>query len=85
MNPQKGEIWKHFKHDPQGEERNYTYEIIGVSLHTETQELMVCYKPLYKSEFLEEKNADMFCRPLAMWGDLVEKENYQGPRFVRVI
>lgn len=83
MLPQKGEIWKHYKHDSQGVENNYIYEVVGVSVHTETEELMVCYKPLYISEFLKEKQADFFCRPLSMWNDHVEKHGYSGPRFMR--
>lgn len=83
MNPHKGEIWTHYKHDPQGEKNNYTYEVVGVSVHTETEELMVCYKPLYTSSFLEEKKVDFFCRPLFMWNDVVEKNGYSGPRFYK--
>ena len=81
--PQKGEIWKHYKHNLQGEENNYTYEVVGVSVHTETEELMVCYKPLYNSEFLQEKKVDFFCRPLSIWNDYIEKSEYSGPRFVQ--
>lgn len=83
MLPCKGEIWKHFKHEPEGEKYNYMYEIVGVSVHTETEELMVCYKPLCNSSFLREKEADFFCRPISMWNDHIEKYGYSGPRFIR--
>jgi len=56
----KGEIWIHYKHDPEDFENNYTYEVVGLSVHTETEELMVCYKPLYDSDFLQEQEIDFF-------------------------
>lgn len=84
MTPNKNEIWRHYKYDPKGEEGNYTYEIVGTSVHTETEEILVVYTPLYQSDFLEETGVNYFCRPLAMWNDHIEKENYTGPRFTKI-
>jgi len=76
--PQKGEIWRHYKNDDQ------EYEIVGLSIHTETEEILVVYKPLYDLKFVQENNVNFCCRPLTMWNEYVEKENYKGPRFIKV-
>ncbi len=56
------------------------YEVLGTALHTETEELMVVYRPLYETDHA------LFVRPLAMFLEEVEKPElgYRGPRFVRV-
>ena len=58
--------WRHFK----GGE----YEVICVARHSETEEEMVVYRALYGEHGL-------WVRPAAMWNEIVEKENYTGPRF----
>ena len=50
------------------------YEVIGVASHSETMEQMVVYRALYGEQGL-------WVRPAAMWNEVVEKENYTGPRF----
>ena len=67
--PKKG-IYHHYK-DSEKE-----YEVLGVALHTETEEMLVIYKPLY------ETDQELFARPLEMFMGDVEKPEYQGPRFV---
>ena len=52
--------YKHFK----GGE----YEVIDTAIHSETDELVVVYRPLYGEQAL-------WVRPLAMWNETVE---YQG-------
>lgn len=84
MTPQKGELWIHYKHDSQGLENNFSYEIIGLAVHTETEDILVCYKPLYESSFIQEKKVDYFVRPLSMWNDHIEKNGYSGPRFKKL-
>ena len=37
------------------------YEVLEVALHTETKEMLVIYKPLYKSEY------KLFARPYKMF------------------
>ena len=50
------------------------YEVIGIAHHSETMEPMVVYRALYGEQGL-------WVRPAAMWNEIVEKENYSGPRF----
>ena len=68
-------IYYHFK------DSTKHYEVLGIALHTETEERMGLYKRLYEAEIPE-----FFIRPLEMFMDTVDKPEigYQGPRFVRV-
>nr|AIA91019.1 DUF1653 [uncultured Ruminococcus sp.] len=61
-------IWRHFK--------GGRYELIGVARHSETDEPHVVYRPLYGS-------GGLWVRPLLMWTELVDRDGYRGPRFVR--
>jgi hypothetical protein len=58
--------YRHFK----GNE----YLVIGIAKHSETLEPMVFYQALYG-------NKEMWVRPASMWNEIVNKENYKGPRF----
>jgi len=60
----------HFKHPEQH------YVLLGIALHTETEERLVIYQRLSDSA--------LFARPLAMFLEHVEKPEYgyRGPRFV---
>lgn len=71
MDPKPG-IYYHFK-DPEK-----LYEVLGIAFHTETEEDMVVYRPLY------ECDKAFFVRPKAMFLEEVDKPeyNYKGPRFV---
>lgn len=51
MEIKRGQKYRHYKHDINGTLNNYTYEIVGVGLHTEYEEEVVVYKPLYNSEY----------------------------------
>ena len=62
-------IYRHFKGN--------LYELIGVAKHSETLEPMVVYKALYG-------DGGLWVRPAAMWNELVDRPDYQGPRFVLV-
>ena len=53
------------------------YEVIGVASHSETMEPMVIYRALYGEHGL-------WVRPAAMWNEIVDKENYHGPRFTYI-
>lgn len=71
MNDIKLGIYQHFKEKK--------YEVIGVARNSETLEEMLVYKALYDTpEF--GKNS-LWVRPLKMFTDYVEKDNYSGPRF----
>ena len=62
-------VYRHFK----GQE----YEVIGTARHSETEEQYVLYRPLYGA-------GDLWIRPIEMWEERVEREGYDGPRFIRV-
>jgi len=49
------------------------YEVLGVVKHSETLEEMVLYK--------HEGEEELWVRPLKMFGEVVEKDGYKGPRF----
>ena len=51
------------------------YELLTVATHSETLEPMVVYRALYGE-------GGIWVRPAAMWSEIVEKENYHGPRFI---
>ena len=58
--------YRHFK----GNE----YEVIGIACHSETQELMVVYRPLYD-------DSGLWVRPLEMFREAVVHEGRSVPRF----
>jgi hypothetical protein len=60
--------YRHFK----GNE----YDVLGVARHSETHEAMVVYRPV-------EGDGGWWVRPLAMFTETVERDGYQGPRFVK--
>lgn len=51
------------------------YELLGIASHSETLEPMVVYRALYGE-------GGLWVRPAAMWSEIVEKEDYRGPRFI---
>ena len=53
------------------------YRLIGIASYSETLEPMVVYQALYGEQGL-------WVRPAAMWNEIVEKENYHGPRFIYI-
>ena len=61
--------YRHFK--------GMEYELIGLAKHSETLEPMVVYRALYGE-------GGLWVRPAGMWNEIVEKENYHGPRFTYV-
>lgn len=75
METPKPGIYHHFK------DASKEYELIGVAFHTETEEPMVVYRPLYDGAI-----APLFVRPLELFMGQVDKPEigYQGPRFVWV-
>lgn len=50
------------------------YEVIGVARHSETQEPLVVYRPLYNS-------TGLWVRPLAMFLGAVKHDGRTVPRF----
>ena len=73
-----GTIVAHYKHSSQLDLTNYTYEIMGVAKHSETDELMAVYRPLYASEWSKSvdyvvRPIEMFCGTLEFNGQIVER------------
>ncbi|MES2994826.1 MAG: DUF1653 domain-containing protein [Patescibacteria group bacterium] len=68
-------IYHHFK------DSEKLYEVMGIAFHTETEEDMVLYRPLY-----EDAIAQFVVRPKAMFMEEVDKPElgYKGPRFIFV-
>ena len=62
--------------------RNF-YDVIGVAMHSETQEKMVLYRALYECPDLDEEygHHPYFVRPYAMFLETVEHEGKTVPRF----
>lgn len=65
----KAGVYRHFK--------GAYYLLLGVAVHSETRELTAVYQALYGERGL-------WVRPLAMWGETVERDGYRGPRFTYV-
>lgn len=65
---------------PPGRYRHYKgkfYEVLGVARHSESDELLVVYRPLYGDMAL-------WVRPLAMFTEQVTVDGVSQPRFERV-
>lgn len=61
--------YRHFK----GNE----YELLYVARHSETLEPMMVYRALYGER-------GIWVRPASMWSEVVDRDGYHGPRFVRI-
>lgn len=66
-------IYRHYR----GEQ--YEYEVLGVALHSETQEPLVVYRTRYETS--EVPMGSLFVRPLEMFSELVEVRGERVPRF----
>jgi hypothetical protein len=63
-------VYRHYK----GRE----YRVLGVALHSETEEELVVYQPLYEGAY------PLWVRPLAMFAEEVEVAGRRVPRFALV-
>jgi hypothetical protein len=52
------------------------YEVVGTARHSETEDEYVIYRTRYGT-------GDLWVRPRTMWDEHVERDGYEGPRFVR--
>ncbi|MFV0552034.1 MAG: DUF1653 domain-containing protein [Anaerorhabdus sp.] len=50
------------------------YEVISIAKHSETLEEMVVYRQCYGEH-------EIWVRPLAMWNEMIDRDEYHGPRF----
>lgn len=65
---------------PSGRYRHYkgnTYEVVGIARHSETDELLVVYRPEYGERGL-------WARPLAMFGETVVIDGVERRRFEKI-
>ena len=77
-----GDIVKHFKRELVSQESSdYTYKIIAIARHTETEEKLVVYQALYGT-------MEIYARPYEMFMGEVDKVKYpdikQKYRFEKV-
>jgi len=63
-----------YKHSKSGK----LYEVIGLALETETEELLVIYRPLYENEY------ELFARPASMFTETVLLDGKSVPRFEKI-
>lgn len=61
--------YRHFK-------GNY-YQLLNIANNSETLEPMVIYLALYGER-------ELWVRPASMWNEIIEREDYRGPRFIPV-
>jgi hypothetical protein len=54
------------------------YQVLHVAKHSETEELMVVYSPLYGD------NPSVWVRPLSMFDEVIERNGQQLKRFSKV-
>ncbi len=81
--PTPGSIYRHYKST--GWDNNHTYEIIGVAKHSETNEELVIYRPLYDAGSEDWWDWYALCaRPLSMWEEMVEWDGEMVPRFTQI-
>lgn len=60
--------YKHF--------RGGDYQVIDVAIHSETEELMVVYRPLYGDQSLWVRPFSMFTETVEYQGELVKRFSY---------
>ncbi len=54
------------------------YEVIGLALETETEELLVIYRPLYENEY------ELFARSAGMFAETIVLDGKSVPRFQKI-
>ena len=55
------------------------YQVLNIARHSETEEWMVVYLPLYG------ENPDVWVRPLAMFDEVIERDGKTVKRFAKVV
>ena len=65
-------VYRHYK--------GLDYQVIGSARHSETEEVMVLYHPLYGDKSAQE----YWVRPLAMFTETVRVDGRDVPRFAPV-
>lgn len=74
--------WRHYKSTGWDD---HIYEVIGIAIHSETEEAMVMYRPLYVvPPDSWAYGYDYVTRPLSLWYDIVEYQWKQIQRFTQI-
>lgn len=82
MFPKINSHWRHYKSTGW---IDHTYEVIGIAKHSETEEDMVVYRPLYEVQGDSwVYGYDFAVRPLSMWYDMVEWNGEKIQRFTQI-
>jgi hypothetical protein len=76
-------FYYHYKHDPTLSINNYTYELIGVGLHSEADENFAIYLPIYESRSYKAGKF-LVARPLDMFMENIEKDGKTMKRFTKI-
>ena len=82
-----GEFYYHFKRDPSKGLEDHAYYVFGLSQGTEDRtKINVVYKPLYYCDPRQpdEEGISFHSRPYDMFIEMVDKPDYQGPRFIKI-
>jgi hypothetical protein len=82
--PKSGDLYRHHKHDPAKGGSDHVYKIVAIGFDTEQDIIVVVYKPIYNSDFLQNKNATVFVRPLKMFTGKVLIEGVEILRFIKI-
>lgn len=77
-------FYYHYKHDPDGPEEIYAYELLAVGHHTEEHSFVAVYRALYETALAYCLGRMYDVRPLAMFMETVMKEGKEMPRFSRI-
>jgi len=82
-------FYYHYKHDPEGDEFTYTYELLGIGHHTEEDcrpedRYVAVYRPLYESALVFRSGRLFDIRPLSMFMETVTKDGVAMPRFTYI-
>ena len=80
--PRVGEIYRHYKSTWWD---HHTYEIVWIAKHSETEEELVIYKPLFDGEQTWLGDSQYAARPVRMWFDTIERKWKTTPRFSLII
>ena len=65
---------QYYRHSKSGKD----YQVIGTGIHTETEEAVIVYRPLYPSEH------QLFVRPIRMFTEEVAIDGVKRARFEKV-
>ena len=82
-------FYYHYKHDHEGPEEKYAYELMGIGHHTEEDcrpedSFLAVYRPLYEEALVYRLSRMYDIRPLSMFMETVVKEGRETPRFTRI-